>query len=401
MYQKFLLLSLSFFIGFGTQARALQLSDQSEIIVMTMGPHQGELYSAFGHSAFRVVDPVNDIDWVFNYGVFDFTQQNFYLNFSRGRMVYQLGMAYYEPFRDFYVNQDRYVREQYLNLTLAEKRLFLEFLQKNYKPKNREYFYNYVYDNCATKIRDVIEVIFPERVIFDESNAKQEKTIRDLMHDYLPYQPWGAFMIDIGLGMQIDSKASAYDYMFLPDYVFDAFAGATLSTGDSSKPLIKKTVIISSPTEPEVANSWLTPLTFFVLLFFVVGFLTHLNMKRGPRTRLIDGLLFGFSGMIGIWLLFLWAATLHLSTWNLDLLWAIPFHFPVVFMMRQKKWKPKLAIYFKITWIWYALLLLVWVTLPGQINAALVPFILLLLLRSFYISLDMRKKEVVRSNGVH
>ena len=394
MHLKFFFQTVFLFFVISTFAQKRELSDESEIVVMTMGPHQGELYSAFGHSAFRVVDPANDIDWVYNYGVFDFTQQNFYYNFARGEMVYQLGMSYYEPFRDFYVNQDREVREQYLNLSLAEKREFFEFLQKNYRPENREYFYNYVYDNCATKIADVVEIVFPDRVVFDHSNANQDKTIRDLMHDYLDYQPWGTLGIDIGLGTQIDKEAPAPDYMFLPDYVFDAFAGATIQTNGIEKPLVKNAVIIHSPSEQQVNEGMFTPMTFFVMLFFIVGFLTHLNMKRGRRTRWIDGLLFGFAGFTGFWLVFLWSATIHLSTWNLDLLWAIPFHLPVVFMMRIKKWKVHLGTYFKIVWIWYALLLASWAVLPGHINASLVPFTLLLLLRAFYISWDLKKQAV-------
>ncbi|MCP4460493.1 MAG: DUF4105 domain-containing protein [Cytophagales bacterium] len=398
MRLKLLLAVVSFFFLFSSHSQNIQLSEQSEVTVLTMGPYQGELYSAFGHSAFRVVDPANKIDWVYNYGVFDFTQQNFYLNFAQGKMVYQLGLGYYEPFRDFYIDQDRHVREQYLNLTLVEKQQFFSFLQNNYRPDNREYFYNYVYDNCATKIRDVIELNLPD-VAFDHSKANQGKTIRDLMHDYLPYQPWGEFMIDIGLGMQIDDEAPAEVYMFLPDYVFDAFEDGEFYSADSARMLVTKTVILNIPNNAEPINGWLTPMTFFILLFFVVGFLTHLNMKKGKRTRWIDGLLFGFAGMVGLWLVFLWAATLHLSTWNLDLLWAIPFHFPIVFMMRSKKWRTPLVYYFKIVWIWYVILLLVWALLPGYINAALVPFTLLLLLRSFYISWDLKKK-VVGSNGI-
>lgn len=398
MRLKFLLAIGSFFFFFSTQAQNVQLSDHSEIVVMTIGPYQEELYSAFGHSAFRVMDSANNIDWVFNYGMFDLSQQNFYLNFAKGRMIYQLGMSYYEPFRDIYANQDRRIREQYLNLTLTEKQQLFNFLQNNYLPENKEYYYNYVYDNCATKIRDVIEIILQERVVFDETKVLQGKTIHDLMQDYLSYQPWGAFMIAIGLGMQIDEEVPAYDYMFLPDYVFDAFAGATIRLDGIKIPLVKKTEIINIPDKTEVVIGWLTPLTFFIFLFFAVGFITHLDIKRGHRTRFIDGLLFGFSGTVGIWLVFLWSATSHLSTWNLDLLWAIPFHFPVVFMMRRKKWKPKLAMYFKIVWIWYAMLLVVWPMLPGHLNAALVPFTLLLLLRALYASWDLKKKEVVKKH---
>ena len=398
MYQKFLLLILSFPMAFQVLGRNVRLSAESEITVMTMGPYQGELYSAFGHSAFHVIDSVNNIDWVYNYGVFNFRQENFYLNFAKGKTLYQLGLSYYKPFREGYVNQDRSVREQYLNLSQDEKQAFFDFLQKNYKPENREYLYNYVYDNCATKIRDVVEAVFPQQVTFGVETAGQGKTIRHLMHDYLDYQPWGTLGIDIGLGLQIDKEAPDYDYMFLPDYVFDAFSTATIVTNGVEKSLVKETVIVHSPGNLEIQNGWLTPLNFFVLLFFIGGFITHLNMKRGKRTRWLDGLIFGFAGIAGFWLVFLWAGTLHLSTWNLDLLWAIPFHLPVVFMLRSVQWKKRLAMYFKIVWIWYALLLLAWAILPGQINMALVPFTLLLLLRAFYISWDLKKAK--GSNGV-
>ena len=61
---------------------AQKLSEQATISVITCGPFQEELYSAFGHSAFRVYDPVQKIDDAYNYGVFDFDQPNFYLNFA-------------------------------------------------------------------------------------------------------------------------------------------------------------------------------------------------------------------------------------------------------------------------------------------------------------------------------
>ena len=263
MRQKFLLLILSLSVTFPSLGQDLQLSTESEISVMTMGPYQRELYSAFGHSAFHVIDPINNIDWVYNYGVFNFRQQNFYLNFARGKTLYQLGLTYYEPFRDGYVNQDRSVREQYLNLTLSEKQEFFDFLQNNYKPENREYLYNYVYDNCATKIRDVVENIFPDQVTFGYETAGQEKTIRHLMHDYLDFQPWGTLGIDIGLGLQIDKEAPDYDYMFLPDYVFDAFSTAKIMSKGVEKPLVKETIIVNSAKATSIQNGWLTPVNFF------------------------------------------------------------------------------------------------------------------------------------------
>lgn len=369
----------------------LRLSDRAEIAIMTLGPYQPELYSAFGHTAIRVHDPASNFDRVFNYGVFDFDQENFYLNFAKGKMVYQLGMSYYEPFRDFYISEDRYVKEQYLNLTQAETQAFFDFLANNYKPENREYFYNYVYDNCATKIPEVVETVFPGQIKYDTSFMEKGKTVRDLMHDYLDYQPWGTWMIDIGLGMQIDSEADRNEFMFLPDYVFKAFENAKIVTNGTSKPLVKRTEILHTPVNPPEENGWLTPMNFFILLFFVGGWITHLNMKKGKRTKWLDTILFGFAGFVGIWLLFIWFGTAHLSKSNLDILWAVPLHFPIIFLMRKKSLRKWIRLYFKYTAIWYGALLIAWAMLPEPLHMALVPFTLLLLLRSAYISYEMKR----------
>ena len=84
------------------------LSSQAEISAITCGPFQGELYSAFGHSAIRVQDPVLGFDIAYNYGVFDFNQPNFYLNFTRGFLYYKLGVYSYPDFRDYYISYNRY-----------------------------------------------------------------------------------------------------------------------------------------------------------------------------------------------------------------------------------------------------------------------------------------------------
>jgi len=375
------------FLTLSLNAQNVKLSDKSEIAVMTLGPYQPELYSAFGHSAIRVYDPAKNIDWIYNYGVFDFQQKNFYLNFAKGTMIYQLGMARYEPFKNGYVREDRDVKLQYLNLTRDQKQALFEVLQKNYKPANREYMYNYVYDNCASKIPEVIEGIFPQ-INYDTSYVQQDKTIRDLMHDYLDYQPWGEWMIDIGLGMQIDKQATAKEYMFLPDYVYQAFSEATIG---HDKPLVSRSVTVYKKKHANEENGFLTPMNVFILLFFIGGFLTHLDMKKNKRTKWLDALLFGFAGFVGIWLVFLWFGTAHLSKWNLDILWAIPFHFVVMVLFGWKKFNVFVRYYFKGVAFFYGILLLSWAILPEPLHMALVPFVLLLLLRSAYISYYLKR----------
>jgi len=118
-------------------AQNSQLSSRAEIYVVTCGPYQNELYSAFGHSAFRVSDPVAAFDWIYNYGVFDFNQPNFYLNFARGNLNYKLGVHEYHPFRDYYISNNRFIHEQQLNLTQEQKQKLFEFLEWNALPENQ------------------------------------------------------------------------------------------------------------------------------------------------------------------------------------------------------------------------------------------------------------------------
>ena len=140
-------LFFAIFLLLSSSGKGQRLSDKAEISVYTMGPYQGELYSAFGHSAFRVYDPPNDLDLIYNYGIFDFTQPNFYLNFAKGKPYYMLGVQYYEPFIKSYIQENRRIVQQVLNLAKTEKQDLFDFLQWNAQPENRNYYYNYVYDN--------------------------------------------------------------------------------------------------------------------------------------------------------------------------------------------------------------------------------------------------------------
>lgn len=386
------------FIAALSSKAQINLSEESEIIVVTIGPYQGEVWSAFGHSGIRVYDPSNNIDWFYNYGLYDFEQENFLLNFARGLLKYKVGASYYEHVVRYYKEQKRSIKEQYLNLTLGEKQAFFDYLQNNVRPENSEYLYNYVYDNCATKIRDVTEEVLGDRVTFNLNYKEEGKTIRNLMDDYLDYQPWGDFGIDIGLGQQIDDEAKAYDYMFLPDYIFEGFANGTIDRDSIEAPLISK-MVITANAEEEESNGILTPLNFFILLFFVIGFVTNRNFKTGKRSIWVDVVLFSFVGFVGWWVVYLWIGTEHLSKNNLNILWAIPFHLPLVFFVARKKLRRFMKTYFKIVAYWYCLLLVVWAILPQPLGMPLVPLVLAMVLRAFYISYDLRKEPIISSQS--
>jgi len=377
----------------------VRLSDQAEIAIVTFGPYQGEVWSAFGHSGFRITDPAYNIDWFYDYGLYDFDQENFFLNFAKGLLKYKVGVREWSRSFRYQKSLNRYIKLQYLNLTLDEKQALFAYLQNNVRPENAEYLYNYVFDNCATKLRDVCEELFPDRITFDLSYKKEGKTIRDLMEDYLDYQPWGDLGIDIGLGTQIDREATAEEYMFLPDYIHHAFANATIIRDEENTPLISRSEVAYNPKDEELVNRLLTPLNAFIILFFVVGLITHRNLKSGKRSKWVDNLLFALTGFAGWWVVFLWFGTEHLSKWNLNVLWAIPLHLPLVFFSGKAKFQKFFKTYFKVIAIWYSVLLVIWAILPQPLHQSLVPFVLTLVLRAFYISYDLKKPIVVIVKG--
>lgn len=359
------------------------LSDSATIKVMTLGPSQEELYTAFGHSAIRVTDYKLGFDLVFNYGIFSFNQPNFYLNFARGKLLYKLGVDSYDRFKGAYIEENRFIVEQELNLTSKEKQRFYAYLYNNAQPENRDYYYNYVYDNCATRIRDVLEKVFPGQITFNYPYVKEDLTFRDLMDLYLAEQPWGDLGIDLGLGSGIDKTATGYEYMFLPDYIEKAMDKATLQRGDNVVPLVKKTEVVYMPLQEQSKQaSWLSPAILFAILFFVVGFLTHREWKTCKRNRSLDFLIFFLVGVVGLLLLFLWFGTDHISQYNFNLLWALPFHVIVAFLSFSKNPPSWLKNYLLVSLIILILMIVLWGWLPQKMNLALVPVMLIILLRS-------------------
>jgi hypothetical protein len=380
-------------ISYHTSAQLMpQLSDESSISVITFGPYQGELWSAFGHSGVRVYDPVLDINWMYDWGRFDFDQENFYWNFARGKMLYSIGRTRdFDRYKDYYVREDRYVYEQVLDLTKEQRQQFFDALQVNYQPENKNYYYNYVYDNCATRIYDMTKVVLEDSVSFPMTYAEEGKSVRDLMDDYLSYQPWGDFIIDVALGRQIDTEAAANVYMFLPDYIYKAFDEAVLVRDGQKLPLVKQTNVIYDTKSIPEGNGVFTPFNVFVLLFFVVGLITNRDFKKQKRTKWIDYLLFSVVSIFGLWFVFLWFGTEHLSKNNWNLLWAFPLHIPLIFLTGKTKLEYPLSRLYRFLAVLHALTLVFWFVIPQPLHPALVPLLITLILRSFYISYDLSR----------
>ena len=349
--------------------------------MVTCAPYQGELYSAFGHSAIRVYDPVNQIDYAYNYGVFDFNQPNFYLNFTRGHLLYKLAVQSYPHFRYNYLYFNRWVHEQVINIDQSQKQKIFDYLEWNALPENQNYLYDYFYNNCATKIRDVFVESLGEKIVFDESFITTDYTIRQLTDLYLQQQPWGDLGIDICLGLPMDKKATPYNYMFLPDYIEASFNHASLITSSGAIPLVKETIVSESGEVNAIERSWMHPWVVFGIFLVGVVVISYYDFKKQNISTWLDVALLLVTGLIGLLLFTLWVATDHRAAANnFNLLWAQPFNLFALYLIvgKKKKFTKK---YFAAITVLSLVLLLTWSILPQQLNVFLYPVVVAMTLR--------------------
>ncbi len=378
-----LLLLLFLFCSLTSNAQ-LQLSNQAEISVLTIGPGT-LLMDAFGHNGFRVRDKGRMIDEVYNYGTFDFDTPNFYLKFAQGKLNYKLSHDAYDDFFQAYIAQNRSINEQILDLTQSQKQQVFNFLQNNAKPENKYYLYDFFYDNCATKMKDVLKVALNEHITFSNPADFNQKTFRALIHEHVNKNSWGSLGIDVALGSIIDKKASPEEHMFLPKYIYTFFEKATFT--NSNKPLVKQSRSLYKKRERSSTNSFFTsPLMIFGLFGLLIIWLTYRDYKNNQRRKWLDVTLFGITGLIGVFLLLLWFATDHTATANnYNLLWAFPINLFIIGQLLKKSPSNWFKKYLKFLVIMFCLLTLHWIIGVQVFAIGLIPFFIALLVRYVFL----------------
>ncbi|WP_106931426.1 Lnb N-terminal periplasmic domain-containing protein [Adhaeribacter arboris] len=382
---KWLLLVLLLW-GLGNQPTVAQnLSPQARISLITCSPGD-ELYSMYGHSAIRVADPAYGIDYVFNYGTFDFSTPNFYPKFVMGKLKYKLAVSNFSDFLAAYQYYNRLVYEQVLNLTAPQKNNVFRFLQTNYLPENREYYYDFFFDNCATRIRDVFQKTLGDTLKFNPALNQKKQSFRQIVGIYQNPFPWADFGVDLAMGEASDRQATASEYMFIPDYLQEGFAKATVQNKNDKAPFAQPVTTLFKANSPVSVLGPLRPGIVCWALFSLGAFLTWWQWRQKYADYSFDAVFFGVIGVLGFVLLFLTTSSEYKAfAKNLNLLWAIPLHLPVAFLLlRQKPWR-FIKIYFLITAILMAAILIFWRLLPQEYHPAFFPVVLLLGLRAGYI----------------
>jgi len=375
----FILFSILSHVGYSQQ---IQLSPQAEISVITCDPG-AELYSSFGHSAFRVLDRTLGIDQVYNYGTFNFKAKNFYVKFARGKLLYDLSSYPFHYFLRDYVKENRTVKEQVLNLEPTIKQGLFDFLENNAKPENKAYLYDFFFDNCATKLPEVSSKVLGENIQmnYDFANGLNY-TFRELIHLYLDDKSWGKFGIDLALGSVIDRKATPKEYLFLPDFVLKSYEKATIRKNDISEPLVTKTNELFTSEANTNKPFYFTPFVLFSLLALLVLWITFKDFRNKIRTKWLDFMLFFTTGVVGLIVLLLWFATDHSATANnYNIFWAFMPNILISFLLLKDNIKPWVSKYILVLLVLLFLTIVFWILKFQVFSIAIIPILTLLAIR--------------------
>ena len=319
---------------------------QPELSLVTVYPGNA-IYSAFGHIAFRYVDKDNDIDILYNYGTFDFRDPEFVPKFVHGQLDYFLGVVKFKrEFKNYTLLENRSVVEQKLNLTPEEIAKVYAFLAENAMPENRYYKYDFIKDNCATRIQMVFDKTLKSEIMYDQATIAKigEKSYRDYIRYHLKKSPWFDVGIQLALGMPLDQQVLPSGSFFLPALVHGIIAGSTLSDG---RPLVTSTTelyrSIADPINDPLFDPLKEPikislpLLLSLLLLAVELILIYMACikKKGWAKKTLSCYEFTLvllNFLFGLLIFYLWFISDHTATkWNLNLLWCCPlailFHF--------------------------------------------------------------------------
>jgi len=310
------------------------LSEESQVVLFTCQPGN-ELYAGFGHSALWVSDPSTHVDRLYNYGTFDFNTPNFYLKFIRGRLDYQLSVTSVQRFLAEYSYRGIGVYGQKLNLNPIEKQKIFELLENNLLPQNRYYRYDFFLDNCATRIRDIVEKAAEGELTFRLTD--QHCSYRELLLPYLKESPWTRLGISFILGIPADREIIPYEYMYLPDFLQEGFESAEVNNGVEVRNLVSSGKEYLPMMLEFGRNRLLDPEFVFSLLLVLVVLITIVEIRKSKHFKWLDYLLMTLSLIAGVFLFLMWVATDHQSTdYNLNCLWLIPTQLVFILILKDK-----------------------------------------------------------------
>ena len=310
-----------------------------EVALVTYGP--GETYwERFGHDAIQVRDTVSGESVNFNYGVFDFDESGFLLNFARGRMHYLMDAAPSELDERFYVQSGRSVTRQPLALTPDQAAALRDFLLWNLRPENARYDYDYYVDNCTTRVRDALDHALGGVIRKELETRAGGMTYRQQTARLMSAQSWLMLILDLGLGPYADQPLSAWQESFLPMVLQRELVHVKVDDGAGGTRALTGEGTLLSPNRldipPDQAPDLRMPLAVAGIVFAA---LLVFSARRWPTGLTLLGTLYLVAaGIVGILLLVLWTLTTHHSAWaNANLL----LFNPLAFLLLPSLWRAR------------------------------------------------------------
>jgi hypothetical protein len=352
------------------------------ISILTCGVGD-ELYSSFGHTGVRIIDSVKHTDEVYNYGTFNFSP-DFYKEFVRGKLLYYLDKSSFNDFMSTYVEEKRNVQEQVLDIPEDRKSAIFVYLENNLLPENKSYKYDYFFDNCATRVRDIFPKVLGPEFYFGEVLHGKKISYRKIMNQYLVNKHWERFGMNLLLASPTDSIMTDEGGMFLPDFIHQGlvhakYRGNHVVSSDATildhKHVFKST--LNGPLWAMIGLLILTALSFLVRSFHYLK-------------SVLRFLILMVTGLLGILMLVMWLGTDHRAcSNNYNILWAIPFNTIIAFVAHKKRFWLKI-------YALAAISLLIVALAVHLIGFQQLPLIELspLLLCLMYVYIDMYKQNV-------
>lgn len=299
-------------------------ADQLQVFLVTYGP--GTVYwERFGHDAIEIRDASTGQSFNFNYGVFDFSQAHFLLNFARGRPRYSMDAEPTRPEIDYYVDSGRAVHRQRLALSPAQAGALRDFLLWNLRPENRHYYYDYYVDNCATRVRDALNRALGGalKAAMDRPSA-HHITYRSETDRLLGGKPWLMMVLDLGLSSYADQPLTEWQAAFIPMQLMRDIGHVRVSAAQGgSRPLVTRDQLVARsrlPAPPSTPPDLLPPL---LAAGIVLGLVLLVSGRLRRRHRVARGVFTAvgtlwilFAGIAGIGMALLWGLTANHSAWG-------------------------------------------------------------------------------------
>lgn len=292
------------------------------LVTYGIGP---ALEERFGHNALWMRDPAAGVDRIYNFGFFDFDQENFYTDYAFGEMTYFAAARPPQVEFDYYVSRNRSIRTQRLDLSDAQFDRLLRALEFHVAPANRDFRYDYYFNNCSNRIRDMLDLALGGALSAATRALPARLDFRAHTRRLLEATPVLYTLVQTGLGRPADRPRTAWEEMFLPDAVAREAGRLMVDDGAGGRrPLVTEDrMLFESAADRVPAMPGFARIRYLALGALTAGLVLGPVLLAGRRFAALlpfrTWLLMTFAA--GGMLMFLWGFTDHYITrWNENLL---------------------------------------------------------------------------------